>query len=93
MNHGEIPVLQMKGGHEHIIPDVLFYTVQERLEKKRKIWQGEIGKAGADERGSGERKNQKKTEDLFEEECGTAVQKEDRWDDSGFVKYKEIDFY
>ena len=49
MNHGEIPILQMKGGHEHIIPDELFYTVQERLEKKRKIWEGEIGKAGADE--------------------------------------------
>ena len=44
MNHGEIPILQMKGGHEHIIPDELFYTVQERLEKKRKIWEGEIEK-------------------------------------------------
>ena len=42
VNHGEIDLLQVKGKHEHIIPDELYQQVQERLEQRRRGWKDTV---------------------------------------------------
>ena len=42
VNHGEIDLLQVKGKHEHLIPDELYQQVQERLEQRRRGWKDTV---------------------------------------------------
>lgn len=77
---------------DHEIPVEIVDAFVERIVVKKNEFDWYLRGCRADEIGSAERKNQKKIRDLFEEECGAAVYKEEQWDGSGFVKYKEIVF-